>query len=487
MRALLSALLLVLLTSRLPGQTPAAAKAPADDEPNWTVGVASFTGLNLQEENRYLRHSFPLALRERLVSVRLHFFTPGERDGYRRAVIRRAARRQGQELQKLRRERDALFFQDRDPGDLAREQAAYEQRLSQGSEELARLASLDPAQVEMPERKEVRFVEGSRGEVLLPEAGRAPLAVAEDQKVDLLIYGSFEEIQGYLYLEVRAVDAALQQEVYAYSDAAGREDLGPDMEAVVDGLTKVLWGRDWASLAVTATPAEARIYVDDSLLGSGEARLDFVSPGERALRVELEGYETQKQTLRVEPYSLTELEISLEKLPESSISVASDPAGAALYRDSAWLGVTPLEVARPDTLSRFLLRLKGFRDEPLYLGPTSPAAVSFKLAPAEADPLALQKRDRKRFYGAFGLFALSLPLPIISWALVGDFTVGYQGAADRYNLYGDPADLNEARRLQSLGTGFYYSYLGTLGLSVGLAVNMVIQLVRYVRTADRRG
>ncbi len=479
MRALLPALLLALLAPRA-SAAPAAVTAPVDDEPYWTVGVATFSGRNLQEENQYLRHSFPLALRERLVSVRLHFFTPEERDGYRRAVIRRAASRRGVELQKLRRERDALFFQDRDPGELEREQASFDLRLSQAAEELARLTALDPAAVEVPERKELRFAEGSPAEVLLPEAGRAPLAAAQDRKVNLLIYGSFEEIQGYLYLEVRAVDAALQREVYAYADAAGREDLGPDMEAVVEGLTKVLWGRDWASLAVTASPGEARIYLDDSLLGTGQARLDFVSPGERALRVELEGYETLKRTVLVEPYSLTELDISLEKLPESLIGVGSDPAGAALYRGSTWLGVTPLQVARPETLSRFLLRLEGFRDEPLYLGPTSPATVSFKLAPADADPLARQKRDRNRFYAAFGLFALSLPLPIFSWSLVGDYMVGYQSAYASGNL-------SEAQRLLDAGTGFYYAYLGTLGLSTGLAVNMLIQLVRYVRSADRRG
>jgi hypothetical protein len=58
--------------------------------------------------------------------------------------------------------------------------------------------------------------------------------------------------------------------------------------------------------------------------------------------------------------------------------------------------------------------------------------------------------------------------------------VGYQNALDLGNL-------SEARRLQDAGTGFYYAYLGTLGLSTGLAVNMLIHLIRYVRSADRRG
>jgi hypothetical protein len=109
------ALLLALLAPRGSAAAPAAPPAPADQEPNWTVGVAAFSGRNLEAENQYLRHSFPLALRERLSGVRLHFFGEEEREGYRRAVIRRATRRQVEELEKLRGERDALFFQDQRP------------------------------------------------------------------------------------------------------------------------------------------------------------------------------------------------------------------------------------------------------------------------------------------------------------------------------------------------------------------------------------
>jgi hypothetical protein len=474
MRALFPALLLALLASRY--AAAADPPAPADDEPYWTVGVAAFAGQDLSAENRYLLHSFPLALRERLTAVRQHFFSDEERDGYRRAVIRRAARRQGVELAKLRRERDALFFQDKEPGELERQQASYDERLRKAVEELSRLTALDPAGVKFPQDKEVHFADGSKGEVLLPETVRAPLAAAGDLKVNLLIYGSFQEIQDYLYLEVRAVDAALEREIYRYMDAVGREGLPSALEAAAEGLTQTLWGRDWASLAVSVSPPEARIFLDDSLLGTGEARLDFVSPGEHDLRIELEGYDTLSRQVSVQPYSLTEFTLTLEKLPESLIAITSTPAGAVLYRGSTWLGTTPLEVARPEALARFLLRLEGFRDEPLYLGPSSPASLAIVLAPAAADPLTRQKKERNRFYTAFGLFALSLPLPIFSWGFAVDYKAAYYSASG-----------SEADRLADIEKVFYNSYLGTLGLSIGLGVNMAIQLVRYIRAADRRG
>ena len=473
-RALVPALLLVILLPR------SSAAASADDEPFWTVGMAAFAGRGLGPENLYLLHSFPLALRERLASVRLHFFGAEERAGYQQAVIRRAARGRGVQLENLRRERDALFFRGQDAAELQRQQASYDLRIRQAVEELARLRELDPAGVAFPERKEVRFAAGSGGELLLAEPGRATLRAAQAAAVNLLIYGSFEEIQDYLYLEVRAVDTALEREIYFYSDAAGREGLSSALEAAVEGLTRALWGRDWASIAVEASPREARIYLDGTLLGNGQARLDFVSPGERSLSVELEGYETVSRLVTVQPYSLTELALELAKLPESLLTIGSEPAGAALYRGSTWLGVTPLEVPRPDAPDRFLLRLEGFRDTPQYLGPSSPQAVSVALSPAALDPLERQKKERKRFYTAFGLFALSLPLPLFSWGYVTDYLVGYQNAVEDGNLV-------EAQRLLDAGSGFYNAYLGTLGLSVGLAVNMLIQLARYLRAADRRG
>ncbi len=142
-----------------------------------------------------------------------------------------------------------------------------------------------------------------------------------------------------------------------------------------------------------------------------------MSPGEHALRVELEGYETLTQSLE-----------RAALFPHGAGPGAGKAAGEPDRRGLRARGrraVPGLHLAgrhapgggAPGELARFLLRLDGFRDEPLYLGPSSPATVSVVLAPAAADPLARQKRERNRFYTAFGLFALSLPLPIFSWAL----------------------------------------------------------------------
>jgi len=452
---------------------------PADDEPYWTVGVATFSGKGLSPENRYLVHSLPLGLRERLVSIGRHFFVEGERRGYQEAVIRRASRRQGQQLEALRRERDELFFQEQDEQALAQKQKALDGRIRQAVEALTLLQSLDPAGIRFPEKKEIRFATGGREEVLLPAPAHSALREARSAAVNLLVWGGLEEVQGYLYLEVRAVDAALQQEVFSFRDAATREELPAVLEPALAALERLLWGRDWASVAVQASPPEARIFLDGALLGTGQARLDFVGPGDKELRVELEGYESSTRQVTVQPYSLAEFDVVLEKRSGELIAISSDPPGAALYRGSTWLGITPVEVDRPDSLSRFLLRSEGFLDQPLYLGPQTRPAFSSPLLPADLDPALRQKQDRNRFYTAFGLFALSLPLPIFIWGYVNDFAAGSV-------LAGVDGNTVDAQRLFDTGYGLYYTFWGAVGLSTGLAVNMLIQLLRYVRAADRK-
>lgn len=479
MRRLL-ALPLLLLAATLPAQEAARqAFPPADDEPTWSVGVAAFIGRGLSAQNRYLTHSLALGLRERLTSARLHFFGEEERRGYQAAVIRRAIRQQGAQLEALRRERDALFFQDIGERELRQKQEALDARLRQAADRLVRLQALDPGEIAFPEKKEILFQTGSADEALFPPPAHSALQAARLKPVNLLVWGRLEEVQGSLYFEVRAIDAAREQEVFSYSDASTREQLAAVLEPAVQGLLRLLWGQERASIGVQVTPPEARIYLDGTLLGSGQAHLEFVEPGEKELRVELEGYETQTRKVSVSPYSFNELAVELEPRAEEVLLIRSDPPGAALYRDSTWLGTTPLSVPRPDSLSRFLLREEGYLDLPLYLGPGAQPELNAVLPPVGPTPAERQKRDRNRFYTAFGLFALSLPLPIFGWGLVNDYATG-SALAD---LDGQPDD---AQRLYDTGNTLYYAFWGSVGLSAGLAVNMLFRLVRYLRSADRK-
>jgi len=460
---------------------PAAPAAPVDDQANWLVGVASFSGQGLSPDNLYLVHSVPLQLLQSLEAIQTHYFTEEEKLGYRQAVIRRAERKQGEQLEALRRERDALFFKESDPAALAAKRGEYDLKIRQAVDALNGLRAMAPDAVAFPDSKGVRFAAGEREQVLLPAPLHSPLQEALKVSVNLLIWGRLEEVQGFLYLEVHALDSALQRETFAYSDALARDELPAVLGQVTQELEREVWGRDWAALAVQAAPPQASIYLDGTLVGTGRARLDFVVPGERELRVELDGYATQIRRINLQRYSLLELTVELEELAREPRALSSEPAGAVVYGGSTRLGETPLELFEPDSPTRFLLRREGYRDQALYLGGAARDRPQVALTPESIDVVKRQNQARNRFYAAFGLFALSVPLPFFSWGLVNDYVVGVQNAMAAGNA-------SEAERLRQTGNMFYnYGFLGGLGLTATLAVNMVIQLMRYIRAADRRG
>jgi hypothetical protein len=458
------------------GAAAGAPAAPADDQPDWLVGVAAFSGQGLSPDNLYLLSSIPLLLRQNMETIRTHYFTAEEKVGYRQAVIRRAERKQGEQLETLRRERDALFFKETDPAALAAKRSEYDQKIRRASEALNGLRSMSPEAVVFPDSKPVRFASGEKEQALLDAPLHSPLDEALRVPVNLLVWGRLEEIQGFLYFEVHALDSALQSETYFYSDAVSRDELPAVVGQVSQELERQAWGRDWASLTVQAAPGGASIYLDGTLVGTGQARLDFVLPGEREVRIELDGYQTEVRRVSLQPYSLFELAVELEKEERAPRLLSSAPAGAVVYSGSTRLGETPLSIFEPDSPTRFLLRKEGYRDQALYLGGGAKQRLEVPLIPDSIDPVKLQNRARNRFYTAFGIFALSVPIPFFCWAILGDYVVGYQLASP-----------SEQDRMRRISNGLYWSTWGTLGLSIGLAVNMVIQLVRYVRTADRRG
>jgi len=115
----------------------------------------------------------------------------------------------------------------------------------------------------------------------------------------------------------------------------------------------------------------------------------------------------------------------------------------------------------------------------LYADTEVPGEVSVSLTPDSFDPLENQSRKKDQFYTSFGIFVLSVPLPLFFWGYTQDHLVGAQAAYDAGNI-------DETNRLVETGKGFYYAYVGTLALSASLFVNMIVHLIRYVGAADRK-
>jgi hypothetical protein len=452
-------LLLVLLTA-VPLRLPAQEIELTDTRPAWSVGVAAFEGRNLSPENIYLTRSFPLLLRERLEAIPEHTFSEAEIRAYRERIIQQERQRLVTAVNADRRARDELFFTS-DP--VQEKAAAYDERIDANLAAIAELAELDPESIPFPRSKPLRFVSGPEGQLVFDREVLSPLQLAKQQDLDVLLWGEFEEVQGYLYFEIALFHAVLGQAVFTYSDAATSVELYDQADGLIMELATVLWGRDWSSLTVRTEPPGASVWIDTEFQGRTPLDIPYLRPGARELRVEASGYEPVHMEVELVPYLHETQDITLLPQVQETFRLESEPAGAAVFRGSQWLGTTPLRIEKPEEINRLLLRREGYLDFPLYAQPGVGDSVTVRLVPDSIDPAEIQTRRRNEMYGAFGIFALSIPFPL--------FLSGYMG------------DYRAAGRDTQLLT---YAYIGTFALSASLFVNLALRLVRYLRAADRK-
>ncbi len=122
----------------------------------------------------------------------------------------------------------------------------------------------------------------------------------------------------------------------------------------------------------------------------------------------------------------------------------------------------------------------GFYDTPLSVGPASPEAITATLLPDKGSRDIRQRRARDAFYTSFAYFLLSLPISFFCYSFAVD------EAQEIRNLQAFPGDTQAAQNAAyAAGNAYYYAYLGGLGVSGGLLVWMIINLVTYVTAATR--
>ncbi|MQY76421.1 MAG: PEGA domain-containing protein, partial [Spirochaeta sp.] len=194
-----------------------------------------------------------------------------------------------------------------------------------------------------------------------------------------------------------------------------------------------------------------------------------------------QGYLDEYRQIELFPGEHYDLRIALAAGEMEYLSVNSEPQGASVYDGSQWLGRTSLEMAvpAPEARSRLLLRKEGYKDYPFYLDSSFTGNIDLTLEHNILEESVVQTKKRDQFYSAFGIWALTMPLPLFLYGITADYALAYQKAAVSGNL-------SEAYRLQNTGEIFYYSYLGALFITGSVFIKMMFNLFNYIRSADRK-
>ncbi len=488
---LLAAVLPLLLGAPAKGRAqspaPAGGSPPAgqpagplsDADTHWTVGVCALKAVELPPEDAYLTRSLPLLIRERLESILAHTLAPEERRGLQEEILGRERRQLREQLGKAREERDSLLFQDLRAPQREDRLAELTDRVRRLEERLRQLQEAGPESVEVTGEKPVEFLQGKEEGGLLEPPAFAPLRFARQQNAELLIWGELQPLEDYLFLEIRALSAPLEKEIYEYRDAVQREEIYTVLGEVTDRLAELVLGRMWSGLALPGLPADCEVWLDGRFAGTGADRLPYLTPGEHDVRLACPGGREQEARVTLLPGRVKELALELRERPPRMIRLSSQPPGAQVYLGSRYVGTTPLELERPSSRARVLLHRDGFGDTAAYLDAGTPGSLELKLEPLIGDPAAIQAKERRSFYRSFGIWALSFPVPFFLYGMTVDYAIASQAA-------GDAGDVSDALRLARLGRLSWYSYLGGLTLSAGLFANMAWHLWKYIRAADRK-
>lgn len=463
------------------GTTPAANPAlpdltvPADTAKQWTVGFTVFGAEDLSKENAYLAYSLPLLLKNEVSGLDTHTFTPEEREMARSAIVSRESSSAEETITRIHKERDSLLFGAAPPSPSTLQ--GVDDRLAAVVARREFLQMLDVTRIDVAAEKPVTIKEGSGpGKLLdLPKVSSAAYCAA--QGLDLLVGGTLREVQGYLLLEVWAFDATRDKIVLSPREAANRDQIYAFMPIVGKDLAGIILGREWTQLAFNPDPPGASLYVDDTLVASGVSPSLYLSPGTKTIRVSARGYRDDTRTATLEPGQRFPLVVKLDKEIAGSVTVTSEPSGADLYIDSIWKGKTPVSVERPPSRSRGVLSLTGFYDLPFSIGPDSMEQLSFPLQMDVGARDLLQKQARNDFYVSFGWFAVSIVLPLFSYALAIDSVVH----ENEFLLQGDTTKAANAHLNYQIYLGGYYA---GMAVSAALFTWMIFRIVHYVSVSN---
>jgi formylglycine-generating enzyme required for sulfatase activity len=101
---------------------------------------------------------------------------------------------------------------------------------------------------------------------------------------------------------------------------------------------------NWAEVEIVSTPPEAQIWLDDELLADRTPTVIEAMAGERAIRVELEGYKTHRERIFAQAGIAQTLQPIKLVQADAKLALTSSPSRAGVTLNGRYVGQTPLEL-----------------------------------------------------------------------------------------------------------------------------------------------
>lgn len=400
-----------------------------------------------------------------------------EIDAYRRNLIQREEDR----VRALERAR--LEGRSAAPG---RAEAIREtdEQLASIAEERALLEAFLPSGVQVPPQAPIELLEAEyRFRRVLP----SPEGITREiPSARMIVYLTVDPVGDRLLVTGRSFVPHLGVDREIFRVVGRAQEIPAELELQERRLVAALSGRSLGVVRLRAVDgadqplSEARMFLGGEYLGVSPVRAEYVVPGTYEVRAELPDGRSAVRSVTVYADEEREAVVTITAAPPESILLTTVPSGARVYRGAQWVGFSPVMVPRPREVTSYTLSADGYLDSRVTVGPETPTRVARTLVSSEYDWSAAVEDSRDRFYRSFGLFALSVGIPI----LVNGTYQTYTGLVDAGGALNDDLTAEEQQRIIQQTNALYYGYYAGVGLSVGLFGNMIWRLVNYIRTAQ---
>ena len=401
-------------------------------------------------------------------------------------------------LQTRRNERDLLLFRG-EPGWRYRRNLRTIDEIIAGLEQ--QLQDINARAPVVEERPVFRLSERNRDGVFPPPPNPGEeFQFGTAQRADALLMGRLSEFHGRIYLETRVFTLHSRSFSYEYSILFSSMDLIMAMDEIANNLITAVSGLRPSGVIVHATPSDAMILIDGSLVGRGDMEMHTHFPGMVEVEVRAANHAPAIFPLELNPGELAEVFIDLTPLSISAFEVVvPDSPGSLVYQGGLFLGKTPLTIELP--LSQFAyitvetpegeIGTVIYRNNEIIRGNARFArngdgrgitgtTIVHTMPPIPPEERRVE-RARRNFYRAYGALWIILPASLITAGIAGTHIQANNNAILNNTHAADPATArrvyDNARRAHNVRIGAF----SVMGVSLGVTF---FQIFRYLRAAS---
>lgn len=296
----------------------------------------------------------------------------------------------------------------------------------------------------------------------------------QKEKISGLITGTVQDIAGYMYVTAQLETGIEGLPAITVSDAASYDDIENLVETLTTRLLPEISKRRPIDITIEVIPETARVFVDGRLIQDYTQAVTVFS-GEHTISVSASGYVPANKTalFDIDRYRV---KITLEK--ESMVTVAFDTQkmNSGLFLHTQYFGDSPQTVSIPAIQTIGEVVTDGITTWFIFNPDKLDTATDIRMT-VKPNKMATEKRierQRSMLYWSIGALYLSLPVSFLTYGISSDKNQAYlDGRLE--DTAGVRSDLNAWSRASTVSRG----------ISLGLGINLVVQIVRYLIAADQ--